>query len=354
MQGIAGALVPYLIRPTSLIRQAHKPMRRAVIYITRLLRIPLCICVTTIFGVINVATAESNDDRAGNSTGDTEYVGAAMCRLCHRVESEHWDNTTHAQVFKYQPRNSLEQKTCEACHGPGNRHVGDPTNVEAIIAFTREGKRDLETQNGMCLQCHEGGERFHWLGSVHEVSDVGCSDCHNPMTALSPTGLLREASVNQTCFKCHGEQRLQFKKRSHMPLLEGKMDCVDCHQPHGSTTDPLLQAASTFELCTECHADKRGPFLWEHAPVTEGCIGCHLPHGSNRDSLLVTSPPFLCQQCHAQIGVANHPIDLLTPSNLAGGQVAAARDVRLIGRGCVNCHAQIHGSNHPSGARFHR
>jgi DmsE family decaheme c-type cytochrome len=139
-----------------------------------------------------------------------------------------------------------------------------------------------------------------------------------------------------------------------MPLLEGKMQCTDCHQPHGSVNDPLLLASSTFDLCTSCHADKRGPFIWEHAPVTEGCTSCHLPHGSNRAHLLITSPPFLCQQCHNQIGVVNHPTELLTPENLASGSVPAGRDPRLVGRGCVTCHAQIHGSNHPGGAQFHR
>ena len=27
-------------------------------------------------------------------------------------------------------------------------------------------------------------------------------------------------------------------------------------------------------------AEKRGPFLWEHAPVVENCTNCHTPHGS--------------------------------------------------------------------------
>jgi DmsE family decaheme c-type cytochrome len=189
---------------------------------------------------------------------------------------------------------------------------------------------------------------------MHDSEGLACSDCHNPMTRTSPTGLLRESSVNRTCFSCHPAQRVEFRKRSHMPLLEGKIHCNDCHEPHGSVTDPLLRTSSTFELCTSCHPDKRGPFIWEHAPVTEDCTICHLPHGSNRASLLTSSPPCLCQQCHAQIGLANHPIALMTSDNLASGRNAPARDARIIGRGCVTCHAQIHGSNHPSGARFHR
>ena len=287
------------------------------------------------------------------SADDEGFLGLEVCQGCHRIETEHWSDTLHAAAFRDNPRSRLERRTCEACHGPGARHLADPSDRSAIVAFTRDGERAPEELNAVCLQCHADGPRLHWSGSVHDGEGLACSDCHNPMSRISSTGLLREKDANTTCFSCHPAQRTEFRKRSHMPLFEGKLSCVDCHQPHGSQTDPLLRAGSTFELCTNCHADKRGPFLWEHAPVTEGCTSCHLPHGSNRDSLLVTSPPFLCQQCHAQIGVANHPIELQTPGNLAGG-AGATRDPRFLARGCVTCHSQIHGSNHPSGARFHR
>ena len=168
------------------------------------------------------------------------------------------------------------------------------------------------------------------------------------MANFSVNGLLRKAGISQTCFSCHQQQRADFHKRSHMPLPEGKISCVDCHNPHGSATDPLLKADSVNQVCYQCHAEKRGPFIWEHAPVRENCLNCHYPHGSNHDMLLITARPFLCQQCHSNTG---HPNDLLTRANLVGGIRA---DERIINRSCQNCHAQIHGSNHPSGVRFHR
>lgn len=299
-------------------------------------------------------TAAPDDEAATQLPADEGYLGIELCKACHALETEHWKETVHADAFLRNARTPLERRTCEACHGPGAGHMADPKDPTKIVAFTRGGDLPSDEMNAACLQCHAGGPRIHWAGSMHEAQDLSCSDCHNPMARTSPTGLLREASVNATCFGCHPAQRVEFRKRSHMPLLEGKIDCADCHQPHGSPNEPLLQRTSQVDLCTSCHSDKRGPFLWEHAPVTEGCTDCHLPHGSNRRHLLVTSPPFLCQQCHAQIGIANHPISLMTPENLADGPVAGGRDARIIGRGCVTCHAQIHGSNHPSGARFHR
>jgi DmsE family decaheme c-type cytochrome len=168
------------------------------------------------------------------------------------------------------------------------------------------------------------------------------------MTNFSSHGLTARESVNQTCFSCHKVQRAEFNKRSHMPLLEGKLSCTDCHNPHGSTTEPLLKADSVNELCYGCHAEKRGPFLFEHAPVRENCMNCHSPHGSNFESLLTTPRPILCQQCHAQDG---HPSQLLTMGNLALGP---RPDPRLIATSCQTCHVNIHGSNSPSGPRFER
>ena len=131
------------------------------------------------------------------------------------------------------------------------------------------------------------------------------------------------------------------------------MSCVDCHNPHGSITRPLLKNDSVNETCAACHAEKRGPFLWEHAPVRESCANCHAPHGSNHERLLVSARPFLCQQCHSP--PVGHPGqffrgDQTAASALAGG----AQSARVIGRSCQNCHIAIHGSNHPSGARLQR
>ena len=53
-------------------------------------------------------------------------------------------------------------------------------------------------------------------------------------------------------------------------------------------------------VCYKCHADKQGPFVYEHVPVkTEGCSSCHTPHGSTNPRLLkVSLVNMLCLQCH--------------------------------------------------------
>jgi DmsE family decaheme c-type cytochrome len=137
-----------------------------------------------------------------------------------------------------------------------------------------------------------------------------------------------------------------FKFSSH-PLRFGAMACSDCHNPHDGNNDFLLQRSTVNLTCYLCHAEKRGPFLWEHAPASEDCTLCHRPHGSNHPSLLVRRPPLLCQQCHAPAG---HPSGAYTSEEIDNN----FSNRFLLGRACLNCHSQVHGSNHPSGAKLHR
>jgi len=276
------------------------------------------------------------------------FVGQETCSTCHQQEATNWAHTVHAKVFNLHPRDAREEKNCEACHGPGSAHVEDPADLTKIISFSHNSKTPVSQQNEQCLSCHKGGQRIFWHDSIHEQNKLACSDCHNPMGNFAAHGLTAKDSISQTCFSCHKEQHAEFAKRSHMPLLEGKITCTDCHNPHGSSTAPLLKADSVNEVCYSCHAEKRGPFLFEHAPVHESCLNCHNPHGSNFENLLTTPRPVLCQQCHSQDG---HPAQLLTQGNLPHGPMP---DPRLIATSCQTCHVNIHGSNDPSGSRFER
>ena len=88
-------------------------------------------------------------------------------------------------------------------------------------------------------------------------------------------------------------------RSSHMPLREGKIACSDCHNPHGSFTEALLKKDSINDVCYTCHAEKRGPFLFEHEPVRENCDNCHDPHGTVNEYSLKLARPRLCFECHS-------------------------------------------------------
>ena len=171
------------------------------------------------------------------------------------------------------------------------------------------------------------------------------------------------ATQREVCFACHKDQRADEHKISTHPLEAGKIVCSDCHNPHGSAGPKLLKKATVVETCVTCHAEKRGPFLWEHQPVTEDCTNCHTPHGSNVTPLLKDRPPFLCDDCHdgphnsqAPYGAAIGGLQSPSAGFAVSGSPSKAPGPSSSsnGRACMNCHVMVHGSNSPAGAFLHR
>jgi DmsE family decaheme c-type cytochrome len=160
----------------------------------------------------------------------------------------------------------------------------------------------------------------------------------------SENAQLKKVNQTETCVQCHKTQVSKLHRAAHMPVREGKMECTTCHNPHGSQNVKMLREGNSInESCATCHAEKRGPFLWEHAPGRENCVTCHDPHGSNNERMLVAKPPLLCQRCHVH---SRHPATIYDNT-----QLAVTKSNRVVGRACLNCHSQIHGSNHPSSGK---
>ena len=113
---------------------------------------------------------------------------------------------------------------------------------------------------------------------------MACVSCHEIHAAHDK--VRDRKTQTEVCFTCHKEQRADTHKISTHPIDAGKVVCSDCHNPHGSAGPKLLKKNTVTETCFTCHAEKRGPFLWEHQPVTEDCTNCHTPHGSNITPLL--------------------------------------------------------------------
>jgi DmsE family decaheme c-type cytochrome len=231
---------------------------------------------------------------------------------------------------------------CEACHGPGGAHVKAGGGALAgMIDFGPKALTPAPVQNATCLGCHQTNAAHAWATSAHAASNVACASCHTLHTPKDP--MRSAASQVEACTACHQTERTDLIKPSHHPLREGTMACTACHSPHGSSAPAMLVKNTVTETCTGCHAEFRGPFLWEHQPVAENCATCHDAHGSAQPALLKIRTPFLCQTCHEGAG---HPSIVNTPQGLAGGGAPSAF---LLNGGCVNCHSQVHGSNHPSG-----
>ena len=214
----------------------------------------------------------------------------------------------------------------------------------ALVYGIAGSARAEPPRSGPCLECHDTARRTHWAGSRHERQGVTCLSCHLPHPDGGGRALLKAGTEAATCLSCHASVRSRTLRTSRHPVRDGVLSCAGCHDPHGTANDAMLTRPTATEACLQCHAEKRGPFLWEHAPAREDCTLCHDAHGSSHRPLLVSRVPYLCQRCHLNV---QHPSKLFDLSNAGGARRAPEQ-------ACARCHRAVHGSNHPSGAYLER
>lgn len=302
-------------------------------------------------GLLMLGSAGAADEAGEEEPVPLEYTdeGADDCLSCHGDEE-----SAHLMAIFEGPhgvradeRSPFGSSQCEACHGPGGDHAGRVRFGQErppIPAFGENAIWTEEQENEICLGCHRA-QRHDWDGGEHQSRGLACIDCHSVHVVTDPITIA--ANQAEVCLDCHVEQRAQVHRAYSHPVRFGEMTCSDCHAPHGSLNEAMLTAPTVNQNCFECHAEQRGPHLWEHAPVTEDCTHCHQPHGSNNPALLTRRAPLLCQQCHSRLG---HPSIGRTRDDLASGLASTF----LVSGSCMNCHSQVHGSNHPSGAILNR
>ena len=300
-----------------------------------------------IISVTAVSNAQTPDESAANVSYSKK--GADTCLACH-------DDEARLAIFRTKhgvpsdPRSPFGQGQlqCEACHGPGGEHTARLRRGQErppVLKFGSDQPTPVEAQNEMCLGCHTSDVGFGWHAGPHDNDEVACADCH--VIHAPKDAVLQTSTEPAVCSDCHQAERSEALRAFSHPFFEGTMSCSGCHSPHGETTDLQLVRQTVNETCYDCHAEKRGPYLWEHAPVTEDCALCHSPHGSNHPGMLTKRAPLLCQSCHSQSG---HPSIPQGTDGLASGTPSQF----LLGQSCMNCHEQVHGSNHPSGSKLMR
>lgn len=317
------------------------------------------------------AALASKDDSESDEKVDLVMLGDARCTSCH----DDLDAPDVLRIGKTRHGVTADDRTptCVGCHGTSKRHEteagrGSGPTTPPDIGYSKEHSSTPEERSRACLSCHEqGAAHALWAGSAHETRNVACTNCHRIHVDADP--ILSKSGQAEICYACHKTVRAQHQRISTHPVGAGEMTCADCHAAHGSTGPKLMLRNSISETCFACHAEKRGPFLWEHAPAVDNCMNCHTAHGSTATPLLKARSPWLCQNCHNQ---ALHPGDAYSGSSLPGGAVANVSEgtpvnpltgvgvgrnnppTQLAYRACANCHSQIHGSNHPAGQHFLR
>ena len=317
------------------------------------------------FALLVGAAASSGALGQEKERKDLVLKGDAQCTRCHDAGDDYpvlsIGRTKHGVVA------DSRTPTCTSCHGASETHMNKPADAKERPKPTRtfggnlarpsasdaamvdryfgvagrQSTTPVEERNQACLNCHQGGKRIHWTSGAHANRDVACTSCHQIHTQHDK--VRDKVTQSDVCFACHKEQRSQIHRPSRHPIIEGKVACSDCHNPHGTAGEKMLVRDNVNDTCYTCHMEKRGPFVRTHQPVQENCAICHNPHGSTTDNLLKTRAGLLCQQCHEP---TQHRGAL---PGFNAGNSNASRNVGLTaGRACLNCHTNIHGTNNPA------
>ncbi|MFY9315705.1 MAG: DmsE family decaheme c-type cytochrome [Burkholderiales bacterium] len=289
--------------------------------------------------------------------------GPDACAGCHAEAVASYENSIHGK--KGHAKAPAAGTGCASCHANSAEHVraGGGKGAGGIVNLSpRNKKLSAAQKDAVCMSCHSDNRHLtFWDSGRHRKNDVSCSSCHDAhggsaslLRADNPAirGFVNTSQVPQqeVCYQCHRDIRALVMRPSHHPIPEGKVKCSSCHNPHGALSDKMVNNESVRDLCISCHADKRGPYLYDHPPVEENCLACHNPHGSRSAKLLNEKVPNLCQDCH---DAAKHPGTLYDMSESFKG---SAPSQFFFARSCLNCHNEIHGSNSPGsrGRRFIR
>jgi DmsE family decaheme c-type cytochrome len=255
----------------------------------------------------------------------SNFVGAETCATCHEEVAKGFASNPHSKIAEMHGKAGI---TCEGCHGAGREHVEGGGDKTKIFDPAKASAKDVDAK---CLSCHQG-QHANFERSAHAKGNVSCIGCHSVHKGEENEHLLK-APQPTLCYQCHSDIKPQFSMAFHHKVNEGLVQCTDCHDAHGTFSSKNLKStADQNAICTKCHTETRGPFVYEHVAVkAEGCVGCHTPHGSQNPRLLnAPSINTLCNECHSPVAAGT-----------IHGMGTGSADMQP----CINCHTMIHGSN---------
>lgn len=252
-----------------------------------------------------------------------------QCADCHTTDlKKNFDLSAN----KYATTWASLGVTCEACHGPGSRHVawaktGSSAAPDDKSALPGKAVMGLEawlkaTDRGVWRMDPATGtaRRTEQLASTQLNA---CASCHSRRhllaKGLAPDAPFLDAALPSLLVpgQFHADGQIDGEVFEYDSFLQSAMHkagvvCTNCHEPHAAKLRVDGNA-----LCAQCHLPDKFDVTahHKHPPASAGaqCVNCHMPvktymvvHDRRDHSIRVPRPdlsvsintPNACTQCH--------------------------------------------------------
>jgi predicted CXXCH cytochrome family protein len=247
-----------------------------------------------------------------------------QCAFCHSTDvKKNYDLAANTYATSWTDLDVA----CEACHGPGSRHLAwarartEGGSYDPKMGLTNQLK---PTDAGDWQMNPETGIARRPLPSVEASSELEtCAACHSRRKVIADNPLPGEPYLDAYLPALlepglyHADGQIDGEVYEYGSFLESRMHaagvtCSNCHDPHSAK----LRAEGNA-LCAQCHMPEKLDVAQHHhhQPGSAGalCVNCHMPTknfmvvDARRDhSIRVPRPdlsaalgtPNACSQCH--------------------------------------------------------
>ncbi|MBI3994183.1 MAG: hypothetical protein HY342_12985 [Candidatus Lambdaproteobacteria bacterium] len=216
---------------------------------------------------------------------DNDQSFQTQCMGCHTTNSQiNYDAATNT----YKTTWTRMGVGCEACHGPGSRHVRADIPDKYTSIINPSTMPDPRRASMICGSCHTRGMSVD--GKTAYPVNYTPGDQLNFLFDQNP-GTYPDRSPKE-----HHQQYDDWANSGH--AAAGVM-CWDCHSPHlrGKSNRFQLKLPGSL-LCETCHKIQPQGVHGLHS--VNNCIGCHMPNtiksasqGDLRSHTFVVSRPIL-------------------------------------------------------------
>jgi len=274
-----------------------------------------------------------------------------MCAECHSTNVKKNYNAEHN---RFDSKWSEVDVSCEACHGPGSKHVDwarSEREGHAVNDPTKGLIVDLAARGGSWA--FEGNATIaHLTGARDTRVQIVCARCHarraqisedyHQDQALGETHIL--SLLEPGLYQADGQildEVFEYGSFLQSRMHERGVVCIDCHDPHSGRL-----RADGNAVCAQCHLASHydTPNHHHHKAGTEAasCVSCHMParnymvvHRRHDHSFRVPRPdlsltlgtPNTCTDCHHDRSArwaADTIVEWYGPTRTRGPRYAAA------------------------------